>query len=121
MDGPWPQVAGFLFLVALPMSMVGSTWAALAAGWLPDEVDQPVVFRFIAARSKGWATAGASNRGGMVFGLLFWGFANAEPLGLLLVWPYGLVGRAIVVAYAVVQGIWLLAIRRAIVRARSRD
>lgn len=100
--------------------MVAWTWLALSAGWLPDRADQPAWFRFIVVRFARGQSADTRNWAGIVVAIFAWGFFNLQPIGVLLLWPYGPVGRLVVVASFAAQAVWALDLRRAIVRAGSR-
>ena len=121
MYGPVTDLSLFLFACALPGTLIGWTLGILSAGHLRDRADQPASFRFIAERFPTWLPAAIPDEGGMLAAVALVGLANFYPAGALLIWPYGLLGRSILLAYFVAQGLWLRRIRRAIISARYRD
>jgi hypothetical protein len=113
----------WLFVFCLPVSMIAWTLAVLAVGWLQDPADQPSEFGFFAAATHLFVSERASVRSPdrMAIGaaLVFWGLANGPLLIVLVKMLYDLVGMLFLVAYVGVQILWLLRIRRAIVRSRT--
>ncbi len=120
MDGPWPEDALALFALCLPFSMIAWAGIARSAGWLREQADQPAWFRFIAVRSPSWGTGDPPVWAEIILALVFGTLMNFPAAGLLAIWPYGWLGRLIPVAYFLAQGMWLLDMRRAIIRAKAR-
>ena len=107
----------------LAVSMIAWTLAVLAFGWLQDSADQPSEFGFIASRAHFFVSERARVRSPdrMAIGaaLVFWGLANFPAIAFFVLRPYDLGGILLCVAYFGVQILWLLRIRRAIVRSRA--
>jgi hypothetical protein len=124
MDGPWLPNAVFFFALALPASVASCVWIALGAGLLRNAVDQPRWVRFITRRSGfAYEHAGASSSRDaptMAVGIGVWLLFNVGAAWLLIAWPYGWLGRLIVVAYFAAQAFWLSALWRLVVRARGK-
>ena len=117
------EFALWLFGVCLPTTMIAWTLAVLGAGRLRNPDDQPRSFRFIAAAVRLFISERASqhspDRIAIAGGIVFWAGANGPLLFVLVKRPYDLAGMLLLVAYVVVQAIWLQRIRRAVVRSRT--
>jgi hypothetical protein len=121
MNGPVVELSVFLLAFALPGTLIGWTLGILSAGQLRDRPDQPASFRFIAVRFPTRVPGAVPDEAGFAVAVALLGLANFYPAGALLLWPYGPLGRAILGVYFLTQGLWLLRVRRAIVRASARD
>ena len=121
MDGPWEQVVVFLFACAMPASLVAWTVVLTSAGWLRDPADQPRSFRFLAALFPASKPQPTPNWVGILVGVGFLAFFNYVPLTGIVIWPFGWLGRVVIVVYLVAQVLWLMRVRQAIIRARSGD
>ena len=124
MDGPWAQNAVCYFGLCLPASMTAWVVLALSQKWLSDPREWPGWFRFIAVRAGDIGRRQLTTQeaaGSAVGAVLIWLFFNFPPFAILLLWPYGWLGRLLVLAYGAAQAVWVYDLRRAIVRGRAHS
>jgi hypothetical protein len=123
MNGSLAQEVLFLCGLALPASLVAWTGVTLIESWLPCREDQPGWFRFLALRTQLRSGEHARDQEGaiiLVTVTAVWALFNFPPSVALFESPAGWLGRAVAVAYFVVQGLFVLDLRRAIERCRRR-
>ena len=121
MDGLWIGNAFFYFSLCLPISLVAWTGIVRCLGWLGDTDDQPSWFWFIAVRSPFWDTGATPVLTALGSAVFVWAVGNFVPVLALVFGTYGPLDRVGVLVYFVVQGVFVLQIRRAIMRARSGE
>jgi hypothetical protein len=106
-----------LLALAMPTTMIAWTIAILAIGGLRDPADQPLEFRIIASRAQFYVSKHYPDLTSIAAAIVFWGLGNFPPIYVLVVRPHGGAGLDVSIVYLAVQALWLLRIRRAIVRA----
>jgi hypothetical protein len=108
----------FLFVVALPLSLFSWTVIVVGAGLLRDPHVQPVWLRLYMRVVPDLVSEG---RTVICFGLFCLALSNFVPLGILAGGSYGEQILRVDLAYLIVQGIFLVPLGRALLRARVRD
>jgi hypothetical protein len=126
MDNDAQQAVVYLFFFMLPGSAYCWGLALLAAGFLRDPADRRRIFplaplnnilQFV-AKSAGSMPSGR-NTPLLTVAVVGIAFFNAVPVLVLVRNPFGIGTLLVVLAYFLIHGIWLLALKRGITRTGS--